>query len=284
MLIFVAVSPSARAQDDRVFRALAPVEAEKLLRGLKIDFKKSSSKKGDQQFFDFQRQNYRIRLTQFSPQDLLLDCVFRSLPIDKVNEWNTMTKLSRASVHKDASGDFTLLEYGLDLSGGATDGTIKQYIARFEDELKKYDEFIAANSLDDVILAAVTDAKIENILKTLGLNYQKKTNSAGIVLFDFEVNQFKLRMYNFGGKDLMMDVHFRKIPLEGVNGYNLKKKFIRVVNYKSKETEYTALETNFDCEAGVSEGMIRHWIMSFGEDVGNFSDYAKKERGEEKKK
>ena len=61
-----------------------------------------------------------------------------------------------------------------------------------------------------------------------------------------EINSHKLRLYNFGGKDLMMDVHFRKISLEDANRYNLSRKFIRVVNYKSKEVEYTALEINFD--------------------------------------
>ena len=73
-------------------------------------------------------------------------------------------------------------------------------------------------------------------------------------------------------------------PLEEVNAYNLKKKFIRVVNYKSKETEYTALEINLDCEAGVTEQMVRHWIIAFAIDVGTFSDYAKMKRGEPEKK
>ena len=212
----------------------------------------------------------------------MLDCVFRGTSPDKVNQWNTFTRLCRVSYHKDPTGEFTLLEYGLDTSGGVTAGTIKQYITRFEDELKKYDRFIG-NAADDVLLAAVTNEKLENILKTQGIEYKTKVNASGVMLFDFELGGHKLRMYNFGGKDLMIDGQFRKISLADVNRYNLSRKFIRVVNYKAKEVEYTALEVNLDCEAGVSEGMIRHWIASFGEDVRHFSDYAKKAQPVSKK-
>ena len=99
-------------------------------------------------------------------------------------------------------------------------------------------------------------------------------NNAGVMMFDFELNGHKLRLYNFGGKDLMMDVRFRKVSLEDTNRYNLNRKFIRVVNYKGKDTEYTSLEINLDCEVGLSEGMIRHWILSFGEDAQLFAEYA----------
>ena len=34
-------------------------------------------------------------------------------------------------------------------------------VKSFDDELKQFDRFIAANVIDDVILASVTDAKIE---------------------------------------------------------------------------------------------------------------------------
>jgi hypothetical protein len=284
LVIFVTVVPCLRAQDPKGAPEMAPDLPEKTLQGMKIDFKKSSSKKGDQQYFDFQRGTFRVRLTQFPTQELMLDCVFRGIPLDKVNEWNTITKLSRVAVHKDATGEFTILEYGLDLTGGVTEGILKQYITRFEDELKKYDGFIASTAVDDTILATVSDEKVEGILKTIGVTYQKKVNSAGVMTFDFDITGHKLRLYNFGGKDLMMDVHFRKIALADANSYNLNKKFVRVVNYKSKETEYTALEINLDCEAGVTEQMVRHWIVSFGEDVAVFSDYAKKVRGDSEKK
>ncbi|MBI2805903.1 MAG: YbjN domain-containing protein [Planctomycetes bacterium] len=276
LALFIFIGPRAAAQDDKVFRAVTPAAVEATLKDLKIEFKKATSKKGDEHYFDFQRETYRIRLTHFSPQELMLDCVFRGLPVEKVNQWNTVTKLARASWHKDSTGEFSILEYGLDISGGATAGTIKQFITRFEDELKKYDKFLGANLTQDVILAQVTNDALENIFKTQGINYKKKLNTAGVMMFDFAVNKHSLRLYNFGGKDLMLDAHFKKISLDEANRYNLNRKFIRVVNYRGKDVEYTALECNLDCEAGATEGMIRHWILSFGEDARHFSEYTQK--------
>ena len=283
--VFIFVLPFTQAQDEKAFRALTPEAAEKMLQDLKIEFKKTASKKGDEHYFDFARENYRIRLTLFSPQELMLDCVFRGITLERVNQWNTSTRFSRANWHKDQSGELTILEYGLDISGGATAGTIKQFLARYEDELKKYDKFVLGNpnTAEDVILTEVTNERLENILKTQGISFQKKTNNAGVAMFDFELGSHKLRMYNFSGKDLMIDAHFRKISYDDANRYNLNRKFVRVVNYKGKDVEYTALENNLDCASGVTEGMIRHWITSFGDDARHFADYAKKLQAVEKK-
>lgn len=282
-VIFIAVVPFARAQDDKVFRAITPDAAESILKDMKIEYVKSSAKKGEEHYYDFKRDNFKVRLTWFSSTELMLDCVFRGVPIEKVNGWNSSTRLSRASHHKDGSNELTILEYGLDISGGATVGTIKQFILRFDDELKKYDKLVNTTVNEDAILAEVTNDKIENILKTQSINFTKKMNNAGVMMYDFELNGHNLRLYNFGGKDLMIDTHFKKIALEHVNGYNLNRKFIRVVNYKGKDVEYTALECNLDCEAGVTEGIVRHWINSFGDDARHFAEYTKKLPPVEKK-
>ncbi len=282
-VIFVAVVPCARAQDDKVFREMTPEATEKLLKELKIEYAKSSAKKGDEHYYDFTRNNYKIRLTYVSPKELMLDCVFRGLPLEKVNQYNTITRVARASWQSDNSGAFTLLEYGLDITGGATVGTLKQYLTRFDEELRNYDKFVAENASADTFLTEVSDEKLENILKTQGINFTKKANPSGVTTFDFELSKHKLRLYNFGGKDLMIDAHFKKVSLQVANRYNLNRKFIRVVNYKGKEVEYTALEYNLDCDAGVTEGAIRNWITSFGGDVEHFAEYAKKLQELEKK-
>jgi hypothetical protein len=282
-VIFVAVVPCARAQDDKVFRELTPEAAEKLLKELKIDYTKSSAKKGDEHYYDFLRNNFKIRLTYVSSKELMLDCVFRGVPVEKVNQFNTITRVARASWQRDNSGAFTLLEYGLDIAGGATVGTLKQYLTRFDEELKTYDRFVAENANADLFLTEVTDDKLELILKTQGINFTKKVNPSGVTTYDFELSKHKLRMYNFGGKDLMIDAHFKKLSLSAANRYNLNRKFIRVVNYKGKDVEYTALEYNLDCESGVTEGAIRNWLTSFGGDVEHFAEYAKKLQELEKK-
>ena len=282
LVIFIAVVPSSLAQEDKLQRDLTPEGVEKLLQELKIEFKKVTSKKGDEHYFDFMRSNFRVRWTLFPSKDVMLDCVFAGISIEKLNEWNAFTRVTRASVHKENTGEITILEYGLDLSAGHSTGMLKQYLARFEDELKKYEKFISGAVAEDKILAAVTDDTLEHLLKTQGINYKKQQNATGPVAFFFEMNNQKIRLYNFG-KDLMMEARYPKLALPEVNKYNLNRKFIRAVNYKGKDNEYTSLEINLDCEAGVSEGMIRHWIMSFSEDARHFADYAQKLQVAEKK-
>ena len=58
--------------------------------------KKSSAKKGDEHYYEFTRDGFKIRLTQFSPTDLKLDCVFRGISLDSVNQWNFTTRVGRA--------------------------------------------------------------------------------------------------------------------------------------------------------------------------------------------
>src|ERR1017187_935154 len=111
LTIFIVIVPCTYGQDEKVFRDLAPEAAAKMLQDLKIEFKKTSSKKGEEHYFDFQRDGYKVRLTLFSKDELMLDCVFRGMPLEKVNQWNAATRVSRANWHKDASGDLTILEY-----------------------------------------------------------------------------------------------------------------------------------------------------------------------------
>ncbi len=275
LVVFIVIVPSSLAQEDKLQRDLAPEGIEKLLQELKIEFKKTASKKGDEHYFDFVRSNFRVRWTLFPSKDVMLDCVFAGVTIEKLNEWNAFTRVTRASFHKENTGDITILEYGLDLTAGHSTGMLKQYLARFDDELKKYEKFVTGTTNEDKVFAEFTDDKLEHVLKTHGINYQKHQNATGPVTFFFEVNGQKIRLYNFG-KDLMMEARYPKLALAEVNRYNFSRKFIRAVNYKSKDSEYTALEINLDCEAGASEGMIRHWVNSFSEDTRHFAEYAKK--------
>src|SRR5688500_9660964 len=96
LFVFIILAPFTRAQDDKVFRTITPEAIEKVLQEMKIEFNKHASKKGEEHFFEFTRHTYRIRLTRFSPEELLLDCAFRGASLDKVNGWNTLTRVTRA--------------------------------------------------------------------------------------------------------------------------------------------------------------------------------------------
>jgi hypothetical protein len=207
----------------------------------------------------------------------MLDAVFPALPLERINDWNRKAKFSRATLGKDVKGSFSTLESNIDLIGGVTDGGLTQYFKSFDEELRVFAKFVADTASDDQMYVPVTGQKIEAILKSLNFTYEKNELKDGTgQFFDFEASNFKVRLVNFGGKDLMIDAHFKKIPLEDINRWNLEKKFIRAVSYNIKGAEYSALEMNLDCEAGATDGILRNFILGFHEDVKQFAKYVQK--------
>jgi hypothetical protein len=263
------------AQEDPVLRTPTPERLEKFLQNEMLEIKKGTVPKEDVHFFTFKRGKFEVRLTSFGAKDLMLDCTFKPLPLDKINRWNISAKFSRASLQQDAKGEpYSILEYNLDLSGGVTVEALRHYLARFDQELKNYDIYVSG-APDEKILNLLTDERLEKILKALNIAFQKKTTNGGTT-YEFELDGHKLRLQSYGGKDLRLAAKFAPLPLEVVNEYNLNRKFIRAVNYKKDDMELTALESNLDCEPGITEGMVRHFVMSFAEDVRHFTDFIHK--------
>jgi len=223
-------------------------------------------------------------MTYFDGKDLMIDNMFsRSVSLDKLNEWNKKAKFSRASANKDKVGDYVMLEYNLDVIGGVTKGTIRQMITQFDVECNNFDRFINLGggnpnpppvpAVGEKILLPVTANAVEQVLRGLNVQFQKKVNPNGDATYDFNMNGFTMRLYNYNGKDLMVDAVFPKANLTALNKYNIDRKFIRAVAYNNNGKEHTSLESNLDCAAGVSEGMIRHFLTAFGQDVQHFSNY-----------
>jgi len=264
---------AGRAQDANVFKSISAEQTEKLLESMKIDFKKKPAAKEGLFYYDFQRGGHSLRLYWFGGKDLMLDVVFAKMPLEQVNTWNVRAKFSRACLHKDAKGEFVALEANLDILGGVTEGTVKQFIQVFDDEVKAFAKFVGASTGDERIYTKVAPDKLEAILKDLNVEFKKAEVKGGVLAYDFESNKHRLRLVSFGGDDIMIDAHFKKLPLADVNQYNLNRKFIRCVAYNMNGTEYTALEANLDCAGGVSDGIVRHFIRAFDAEVQEFSKY-----------
>jgi hypothetical protein len=265
--------PDAKS-DVKIHTRLTVEQAEELLKKQGLEFKKVETKVASVIFYDFKRKGFSIRFSFFDGKDLMLDAVFPALPLERLNEWNRRAKFSRASLGRDAKGTYSAIESNIDLVGGVTDGGLAQFFTSFDEELRLFAKFVTDTSADDQLFAPVTSQKIEAVLKGLNIAYEKHDLKDGAgQYFDFEASNFKVRLINFGGKDLMVDAHFKKIPLEDVNRWNLEKKFIRAVSYSVKGMEYTALEMNLDCEAGTTDGIIRNFIVGFHEDVKQFAKY-----------
>ncbi len=269
-LLLVAVP--VRAQDDKVTKLFSTEQTEGLLQSLKIDFKKTPAKKEGIFYYDFQRGGHTVRLYWYGGKDLMLDVVFPKMPLDQINTWNVRAKFSRACLHKDDKGEFTALEANLDILGGATEGTVRQFFSVFDEEVKAFAKFVGGSAADESIYKKVAVDKLESILKGLNIEF-KKLEVKGAVGFEFESNKHKLQLFNFGGDDLMIDAHFKKLPRADVNQYNLNRKFIRCVAYNINGNEYTALEANLDCLGGVSDSIIRNFIRAFDDEVKEFSKY-----------
>lgn len=285
-LALLALPASASAQGEPVFRAVTVETLEKFLKDQKIDFKKQQGN-GGVILYDFKRGGLNTRLLLLpGGKQLAIGAIFPPTSLEKINQWNTGGRFAGLSLAKGPKGPLTVLEYRLDLAGGVTEGTLKQYIARFDEELKVFQKFsggpgpgtetpkVVAGK--DGILPTVTNEVLEKILKDLKLMYRKQVAPNGLTLFEYEKNNHKLHIYNFGGRDLMIDANFPSITPVDANAYNLKRKFIRVVNYRGKQGDYTSLESNLDCTAGVTEGMIRHFITSYDQDMIHFRNYVQK--------
>jgi Putative bacterial sensory transduction regulator len=279
-----AVPARAAAQgtgDDRVYRFLTADQLEDFLTSFQIPFKKTDdlTQRGVY-YYDFKRGSFNVRLSYFDGKDLMIDNIFRkSASLDRINEWNKKAKFSRASLHKGNMGEHVMLEYNLDVLGGVTKGTVRQMITQFDTECKNFDRFLAGNvpppavPVAEKVLLPVTANALEKVLNDLNAQFKKNNNPNGVTAYDFEMDGFKLRLYNYNGKDLMVDATFRKVNLAALNKYNIDRKFVRAVAYNNNGNEYTSLETNLDCAAGVTEGMIRHFITAYVQDVRHFANY-----------
>jgi hypothetical protein len=212
----------------------------------------------------------------------MLDAVFAALSLEKINDWNVRAKFSRACLHKDDKGGFTALESNLDIVGGVTAGTIRQFILGFDEEIRSFRELIGtpappavAAAADEPIFTKATNEKIEAMLTSLNLKFKKlEQKNSPVVAYEYVSSNHTLRLTNFGGSDLMIDAHFKKLPLQTINDYNLKRKFIRAVAYNVMGKEFTSLETNLDCLGGISDGILRHFIRAFDEEVQEFAKFA----------
>lgn len=291
---FLLVAPQARAQE-QIYRSLTTEQMEEMLRRLNIDFKKVPAKTQGNFYYDYKKNNYSIRLYYYNGKDLMLDALFNAISLEKINEWNQRAKFSRANLQKDDKGPFTVLESNLDLIGGITEGTVRQFLITFDEELKSFSKHVSGGGgagvitppqKDPVVVGGgekiITDVPsdlLERVLDGLGHKYKKTAmqNNAGHY-YDYTSKNFQVRLYNYG-KDLMIDCVFKEIPIDKVNKYNVDRSFIRCVLYEDKMGKYTALEANMDCVGGVTESIIREFIRVFDEETVAFSKYVNNLQG-----
>ena len=135
---------ATRAQDDKkIVHNVTAERIEAILKELSVDYKKSAGKSEGIQFYDFERNNYKIRLHNYQGKDLWIDAFFSdALSAEEVNQWNSRAKFSRA-VQLKGDKQAVSLEAQLDCMGGVNDLIVRQFIRRFDGEVLQFVKFLA---------------------------------------------------------------------------------------------------------------------------------------------
>ncbi len=284
------VSVQTVSAQEKVYTSLTTDQMEQILKGMKLDFKKTPSPVVEGVFlYDIARDRYTMRLHFFKGKDLMVDALFKETTLDNVNRWNMRTRFNRAVRYVDPNGKpFVALESNLDLAGGVSENAIRRFLQTFEKEVPVFEKFLGGALPDvaqiiqpggDKVYTDVTSEKLESILQSLNLQFKKQAlpNGAGFI-YDYQSKTRKIRLWNYQGKDLMLDAVFEKQPLETINKYNFTRKFIRTVLYPAtpRGVEYTALEANQDCTAGVTDNLLRYFIVTFDEEIESFVAFLNK--------
>jgi hypothetical protein len=125
------------------------------------------------------------------------------------------------------------------------------------------------------IYTQVTSNVVEQILRKMDVQFQKKDYGDGEAMYSFTLNGQAMRLWNYGGRDLMVDGKFRVVSVDAINRYNVDSKFLRAVAYAATKdvAPYTALESNLDCVGGVTEEIVRAFIANFPGDAKHFANY-----------
>jgi hypothetical protein len=137
-LVFAA---SGHAQ--QVYKNVASNKLEKILTDLSIDFKKTNGDKDGIHFYDYSRNGYKIRLHNYHGKDLWIDAVFTDkMSADDANRWNVRAKFSRCVLLNTNDKATVSLENQFDCLGGCTDAIVRQFVVRFDGEVRDFVEFV----------------------------------------------------------------------------------------------------------------------------------------------
>lgn len=123
---------------EKVHASAAPEVVEQALGDLSISYKKTTGDKPGILYYDFERDGSKVRLTNFSGKDLWLSVIFPRTSLDAVNNWNQRAKFSRAVQFLEKDAERISLESQIDCAPGVTGGAIRQFVRRFDVELKMY--------------------------------------------------------------------------------------------------------------------------------------------------
>ena len=146
LLALLASGAVASAQDNnrKVYRPVSPEKLEKVLADLDFKFVKSPGKKEGIAFYDFKRGDFTLRLHNYGGQDLWIESYFSDKwTLEDLNRWNSRSKFSRAVLVDTKDKSTISLEAQLDCFSGTTDAIVRQFVLRFDQEVKDFAKFMS---------------------------------------------------------------------------------------------------------------------------------------------
>jgi hypothetical protein len=118
------------------------------------------------------------------------------------------------------------------------------------------------------VFKAITDKHLEEILKSLNIDFAKFDGGKGVSLYEFKAKTVPLRLLSFEGKDLRIECYLQRTDLETIKKYNNATKFSRARLTKMKNgSDGTVVESSLDLRGGVTDGTIKHFIGAFEEEL-----------------
>jgi len=118
---------------------------------------------------------------------------------------------------------------------------------------------------------------VEGVLKNLELAFKKEPEKKGVESYAFQRGETKIRLVNYNGEDLWIEAVFDKnITLIQANQWNTEAKFSRCVLLDNDGKKTASLEMQLDCIRGVSEGMVRQFLIRFGGELKDFQSFLAK--------
>jgi Putative bacterial sensory transduction regulator len=145
-LLLAAAPPAAGQSKEKVYRSLTPAQVESILNEMGIKFATTQPPSLPEDFdFDFERNNYKIRLTLSKGKRLWISAFFPKAALEKINQWNINAKFSRAVLDRVKDREYAIIEYQMDAFGGTTDNMLKQFIRRFDNEVSAFEQFVRNN-------------------------------------------------------------------------------------------------------------------------------------------
>jgi hypothetical protein len=126
-----------------VYKNVSSETLERILKDINIQYKKSAGNKQGLFYYEYTRNNFTLRLHNYEGKDIWIEALFTDrMSLEDVNRWNVRAKFSRCVLLNSDAKTTVSLENQLDCLGGCTDAILRQFIVRFDSEVRDFADFV----------------------------------------------------------------------------------------------------------------------------------------------